>query len=500
MKKYAAALLAMIMLAGCGTPAAQEPASSGEEKTYAGSDAMASAGMSDPIKEIVNVPDATVKVDGEDAYTDLNVGTPERMVFLDDDNYVTGYSYYNVMTFSSKVKQLIAMLDENPDVKTIHYTDTEETVTPEYIRDLDELLNKLNAFDPTLELKYDFDKAGSNYIASNKTAKFEFHVQTNGYWGYDLAGDSIIDKVTAQPGGYMENQELNNQYAQFFTVDLTDRFAGLYILNDTDLQNPVLFMNDTEALLIDVDFRGGETLHKLVKQLVKDRDLYVYITHAHGDHYLNLDYFELDDIKGIYYGKNDPISGEAMGGARIEDVFQRWVDADKIIFYEDGYTFERAGKQFEVVEMSNHTPGGSQLLDVTDRILFSGDTLGAQTFKGGTTIGLGDIDHWANEFDHSIEILKLAEADKRIDYIVGGHTGYLNTPEFELWVRQCISEVQEKGTDALTENPIGQHTVVVKDGKVLTPEENLGLFKDGTPVPAISDEEVTHTGSINVRE
>ena len=489
------ALAAAMLLAGCasGTPTAEAV-----ETTFSGAEAMEAVGMSDPIREIVNVQDTVIKVQGKDAYTDLNVGSASNMVYLDDNNYITGYSYYNVMEFTAKVKQLKAMLDANPDVETIHYNGSDETADRAYIEDLNELLDKLNAFDPTLSLKYDFDKAGANYIASNKSAKFEFHVQINGYWGYDLAGDSIIDKVTGQPGGYMENQELNNQYGQFFFVDMTDKYEGLYELNDTDLQNPVLYMNDEEAFIVDVDFRGAANLKNILKTVVGDKPLYVYITHAHGDHYQNLDYFDIDDFAGIYYSETEPVSGEGVGGTKLEDTWQRWIDADKMIYYKDGDIIERAGKQFEVIIMSNHTAGGSQLLDITDRILLSGDTLGAQTFKGGTSLGIDNVDLWIQEFDHSKEVLSL-DGDSRVDYIIGGHTNHLISCEFENWVYQCLLEVKEKGADVLTANPIGQNTVVVRDGKVLTAEENLAEFLDGTPVPAISDEEVTHVASINVR-
>ena len=261
-KKLICSLAAAALLAaGCSAPAAAsseasvtsasreaETATAAEQFTASGAEAMTAAGMSDPIKEIVNTEDAVFDIEGNTASTALNIGTEEEPFYLDDNNYVTGYSYYNVMGFTAQVKQIKAMLDKYPDVDTVAYADG-KTVSRSFVEDMNTLVDRLNAFDPTLSLKYDFDKAGSNYIASNGSAVLEFHVQTNGYWGYDLAGDSIIDKVVNEPGGYMENQELNNKYAQFFTVDLTDRYEGLYILNDTDLQNPVLYMNDDEAFL-----------------------------------------------------------------------------------------------------------------------------------------------------------------------------------------------------------------------------------------------------------
>ena len=454
--------------------------------TVTGEEGMELAEVPEAVREIIKVEDTTVTISGKTAKTDLSIGK-DGVVELADNNYVTGYSYYNVMELTAHVKQLVKAL-EGTAVETIETADG--TVDAQYVKDLNELLDKLNSFDRSLKIRYDFEKTSANYIAENGTATLKFHVQTNGYWGYDLAGDSIIDKVTGEQGGYRENQELNNKYANFFVVDMTEKYENMYVLNDTDLQNPVLFMDDKEAFVIDVDFRGGQTFHDTLMELIGDRDLYIYITHAHGDHYNNLEYFKPEEVKGLYFETNDNLPQQEW--------FTQFADVTE--FYVDGTKIERAGKEFEVIVMNNHTPGGSQLLDVTDRILFSGDTLGAQTFKGGTTIALSQVDNWIAQFDHSKEVLKLDTDERRIDYIIGGHTNYLNTWEFENWVYEALKEVQKNGFEATVLNPIGQNTVVVKDGKVLSKEENLACFLNGTPVPAISDEEVAHTASINIRD
>ncbi|MBR4164520.1 MAG: hypothetical protein IKR11_13435, partial [Solobacterium sp.] len=293
-----------------------------DEITVTGAEGMELAGVPEAVKEIIKVEDTTVKVAGKDAYTDLDIGEPGKLE-LGDNNYVTGYSYYNVMELTSHVKQLKKAL-EGTEVEKIHCGDT--VVDKAYVDDLDELLDKLNSFDRSLVIKYDFTKEGSNYIAENKTAKLAFHVQTNGYWGYDLAGDSIIDKVTGEKGGYMENQKLNDKYANFFAVDMTEKYAGMYVLNDTDLQNPVLFMDDSEAFLIDVDFRGGETLHKLVEDMVGDRKLSIYITHAHGDHYNNMPYWAESEITKFYWGKDE--------NKPQDDWFKALEDAGKVVYFE----------------------------------------------------------------------------------------------------------------------------------------------------------------------
>ena len=42
------------------------------------------------------------------------------------------------------------------------------------------------------------------------------------------------------------------------------------------------------------------------------------------------------------------------------------------------------------------TPGGGQLADLTNKVLYSGDTLGAQVHLGGGTVMMSKIDSWLN--------------------------------------------------------------------------------------------------------
>ena len=470
------------------------------EVTVSGQYAMDAAGVPEGVQEAVAREDETMTVRGNRIITSLNIGTEDSPVFLGDTDTSTGTSYYNVMDFTAQVKQIISVLDEYGDDETVIVNEDGTEASAEYVRDLDELLQRFNEFDYTLSVKYDFDTPLNNYIVTNDTATIEIHVQPHGYWGYDLAGDSIIDDITGEPGGYIQDQQLNNQYAEFFFVDFTEKYPGMYELNDTDLQNPILFMDDDEAFLIDADMRGGQTFHDKVMDIIGDRDLYIYITHSHGDHLNNIAYFSPDEVAGIIYGADEPTTGSGIEGTTLDEMFGQFEAADKLIRYTDGMTFSYCGKEFEVIEMSNHTTGGSQLLDVTDRILFSGDTIGAQTFVSGTTVALSAVDSWIEQFDHSIEVLKLGTDECRIDTIIGGHTPYPNTPDFELWVYQCLKEVQEKGMDATTLNPLGNRTVVVQDGRVVTSEENLAMFLNGTPTPAIDDEAVGHVASIAVRD
>jgi len=483
-----AALAGTLLFAG--TPVFAEDST----VTVSGSGAMEEAGTPEAVKEIIAVKDAVFTVDEAEKKitTDLDIGTSSRMINLEDMPFTTGYSYYNAMEFFTQVKQVKEVQKQYPAYTVVN--ENGETVDSTYIADMDELLTKLTAFDQSLSLKYDFEKKGLNVIAENGSAKLEFHIQTNGWWGYDLAGDSIVDKVFGTEGGYFQNMETSEKYGNFFKIDLTEKYEGFYLLKDTDLQNPILIMNDEEAFLVDVDFRGTDVFRSFIKEAVGDRKLYIYITHAHGDHYQNLDCLEIGDVETIYYPEGEPLEGAGVGGTNIEDTFGRWVEAGKIITVRDGEIIERAGKQFEVVQMSNHTDHGSQLIDLTDRILFSGDTLGAQTYKGGTRIALSKVDNWEENLEKSIEVTGVNTGESKYDYVIGGHTGYLNDKNFVNWVKTCVDEVEEKGMSAVTAAPTGT-IVVTKDNEIQSSEDILKIFETGQ-----SDEDTTHYASITMKD
>ena len=193
----------------------------------------------------------------------------------------------------------------------------------------------------------------------------------------------------------------------------------------------------------------------------------------------------MEDIETIYYPENE---------SEVTRL-QRFIDAEKVTKVSDGQILNIAGKEFEVIEVPNeHTPGGTALLDITDRLLLSGDTLGAQTFRGGTTISLSAIDTWVTRINELIDRLNVGSDDCRFDYIIGGHTGYLNNPEFIENLLVCLQEAQEKGMDATTTVASGQ-TIVVDDGRVLTSDEIQVLWAD---VPL--DERMLTMCSITVRD
>lgn len=451
-------------------------------------------GLSESIKSTIAAKDTVVYVnqDNQTIITSVNLGNEENVTTLSDNSSVTGASYYNMMNFYVQALQVSQAVG---DMKTpvVVSTSTGLSTDKTYLNDLLVILNKINKFDSSLNLKFDDAKTSLNVIAKQGKASLKFHIQTNGYWGYALAGDSIINKVLDKtfdnPGAqYGGNIQLGAAKAKFFNIDYG---KGIHVLRDTDLENPVIVMDKKEALLVDLDNYGSDVFRNYIKKVIGNRKLSVYITHNHGDHYINLQYLKTADVKTIYVPANENLS-QSMNGYSLGDVLEKFAGAGKVKFVNDGDILKVAGKQFEVIAMKGHTNGGTQLLDKTDRVLFSGDTLGAQTFKGGTSLRLSDINLWCSEVNNNIERLGVNTSNCKFDYIIGGHTAYKNSKDYILNLKKCLEAVKENGYSAATKEPTG-NLVVVKDQTVLTKAQIDNLF-----VNAPTDADITHMCSINV--
>lgn len=113
-------------------------------------------------------------------------------------------------------------------------------------------------------------------------------------------------------------------------------------------------MDDDSALLVDVDIYNGELFFETLCNVIGDRELSIYITHAHGDHWINLAKLDMDRVTALYWPKGDELS---IGG-----------------------------RDFVVCSMAAHTP--TALVDKTDKVLFCGDTLGTLQYMGGTNTAM----------------------------------------------------------------------------------------------------------------
>lgn len=461
--------------------------------------------VSDTLKSKLDTTDLVAQKDEENKT--LLVDVQLKDVYL-DSNYLNGasqpgISYYNMMNFYTDVKQVKQMLEANPE-----YTVTDNkgnVVDLAYIHELLGLLDQINDFDPHTNLKYNYDSVydspvfneneklgGTDVIATSKegNVSFTFHIDSHGYWGYDLgAHDSITGVVMGYDEAYAyENQSaLTTQYANFFVIEMENEGSGTwYMLNNTDLENPMLYVSadKKEAFMIDVDFYGENVINQMIKEVIGEEceSLKIFLTHNHPDHVNNLHKIaedeRLQEITTIIWPENEPHT--ELDGVDLVELFNYETIADNEII-------NVAGNTFQFIEIADeHTPGGGQLADLTNKVIYSGDSLGAQVHLGGTTITLSNADNW-------LQGARKAEAyiqENGIRYNIGGHTPYLNDASFASWVAEAIEYAKQQ----VALDSTWQGLVVVEDGKVVSQERLQEIMATG-----LSDREELKIASVNFR-
>lgn len=144
------------------------------------------------------------------------------------------------------------------------------------------------------------------------------------------------------------------RYADVTTTRLED---NMWILEGSDNTTMYLVEGTQKALLIDTGTRikGLDTLVGHITQ----KPVMVVITHAHGDHAGNINYFP-----EIWMHPADTV------------LLQKGYKG-KINFVKDGDIFDLGGTQIEVSHMPGHTPGSIVLLDRKAGNCYSGDAFGS---------------------------------------------------------------------------------------------------------------------------
>lgn len=415
----------------------------------------------------------------------------------------SGRSYYNMMNFYTDVKQVKQLLDVNPEYTV---TDSQGNVVDlAYVEELLGLLDQINDFDPHTNLKYNYDSVydspvfaqneklgGTDVIATSKegNVSFTFHIDAHGYWGYDLgAHDSITGIVMGYDEAYAyENQSaLTTQYANFFVIEMENKGSGTwYMLNNTDLENPMIYVSadKKEAFMIDVDFYGENVINQIIKEVIGEEceSLKIFLTHNHPDHVNNLHKIAQDErlqsITTIIWPENEPHT--ELDGVDLVELFNYETIADNELITVAGNTFQF----IEIVD--EHTPGGGQIADLTNKVIYSGDSLGAQVHLGGTTIPMSNADNWLQGARKAEAYIK----ENGIRYNIGGHTPYLNDASFASWVAEAIEYAKQQ----VELDSKWQGLVVVEDGKVVSQERFQEMMTIG-----LSDREELKVASVNFR-
>ena len=140
-------------------------------------------------------------------------------------------------------------------------------------------------------------------------------------------------------------------------LTITKLEDNMWVIETSDNCTMYLVEGTQKALLIDT----GTKIENLdtVVCFISKKPLDVVITHAHGDHAGNINYF-----KEIWTHCADTV----LLSSRYKG---------KVNFVNDGDIFDLGGTQIEVSHMPGHTPGSIVLLDRKAGNCYSGDAFGA---------------------------------------------------------------------------------------------------------------------------
>lgn len=417
-------------------------------------------------------------------FTEENIGTGEVSIGSSDNLVMQswGKSYGDMLSFDASVREYELLIGETTDA--VVYNNEGEAVEKSYIDDLSELMEKIVNFDTDLVYEFDMSQDTANYIAENGSAKVTLHDASYGFLGYKLIHTDIEDQSYGR--------------TRYFSVNYNDEF---YILKDTDVQANYLYVGEDEALLIDCGEFAGPELWERIQYLIGDKPLNIYITHEHGDHWYNIQYFDAEQIKAVYLmdqceprrvGENTgvyDVNADFLPGGRLEG---------KRIYIKDQETFTVVGREFKMVHMKGHSENGSALIDLKGRHLFAGDSLGTQSYIGGTNVRAETLDTWVEDLAHISEAVKINTDDCLVDNIFMGHLAYPITKDYITWVTTCLNQIVENGPESVVEiegAAKSSKLVITENGEIIGQERAQDVYTND-----VTEKELAAFGSIGWRD
>jgi glyoxylase-like metal-dependent hydrolase (beta-lactamase superfamily II) len=156
----------------------------------------------------------------------------------------------------------------------------------------------------------------------------------------------------------------------------------VWVIDDHGADNMYLIEGADSALLIDTGL-GAADLASFVKKLTS-KPLIVVNTHGHPDHAGSNHQF-----RKVYVQSADSSAARACnlpearanasknmtaGNAPLkEEIFTGKPFNTKLVAVSEGYLFRLGGRTIRVIEAPGHTPGEICLLDIENKLLFTGD-------------------------------------------------------------------------------------------------------------------------------
>lgn len=153
-------------------------------------------------------------------------------------------------------------------------------------------------------------------------------------------------------------------------------------ISDHGADNMYLVAGRDSAMLIDNGLGTADLVSYIRK--ITSRPLVVVVTHGHPDHagsdyqFAKVYIHPADSAAAREYNKPDTRSGSASsmtGGNKPadEELYKGKVFNTSLIPVKEGQIFDLGGRKIEIIFTPGHTPGEIVLLDISNKLLFTGD-------------------------------------------------------------------------------------------------------------------------------
>lgn len=156
----------------------------------------------------------------------------------------------------------------------------------------------------------------------------------------------------------------------------------VWLIDDHGADNMYLIEGKDSSLLVDTGL-GAADLASFVKKLTS-KPLIVVNTHGHPDHaganyQFNKVYVHPAD-SSTARACNRPEAREGSGNTMLQrnrpsadELFKGIPINTRLVPVQEGYVFNLGGRRIQVMETPGHTPGEICLLDIENKLLFTGD-------------------------------------------------------------------------------------------------------------------------------
>ncbi len=270
-------------------------------------------------------------------------------------------------------------------------------------------------------------------------------------------------RAVATKSGMRDSEPVTFRY----TVARRDRTAyvseevlpGVRMIRDSDNDKMFLVKGKKTFVLIDSGMGTGN-LKAYVRQFTGGLPLLAIFTHSHGDHIGQADQFIADTDEYIE-AADKPATVALLKSKGVSDA----AIAAHLKTVHDGSTIDLGDRKLEIYRVAGHTPGSIVILDPATRNLFSGDTLGNNSFLPPDVMWM-QFDTRSLDAYLANERTMRAKIGHRISHILTGHndhpltgTAYLDNLE------AAFQRLMDKGDAALIPSwrPQGIYQVVVGD-------------------------------------